>query len=96
MGIIPLEEAVKQVPPCHSKACAIQNCIQKNGYNEAKCQDQIDALYACCELFYKQQGRDARTVSCPKPNLLDLKIKQRKEEKEKGGNGPLYHEPKIR
>ncbi|KAF3917120.1 hypothetical protein ABW20_dc0106332 [Dactylellina cionopaga] len=80
---ISTEEAVRQDPPCHSKACAIQNCIQKNGYDESKCQQQIDALYACCAEFYQQKGRDATSVSCPKPNLLDLKIKQRQEEKEK-------------
>ncbi|KAJ6259524.1 hypothetical protein Dda_5161 [Drechslerella dactyloides] len=84
MGIS-IEEAVKQDPPCHSKACAIQDCIQKNGFDESKCQQQIDALYACCAEFYRLRGRDARSVSCPKPNLLDLKIKQRKEERESGG-----------
>ncbi|EME49552.1 hypothetical protein DOTSEDRAFT_68361 [Dothistroma septosporum NZE10] len=64
-------------PPCHPQACAIQSCIQKNNYTEERCQAQIDALYACCNLFYKANGDDASTVSCPKANLLRLKMKQR-------------------
>ncbi|EPS42903.1 hypothetical protein H072_3132 [Dactylellina haptotyla CBS 200.50] len=77
--------------------CAIQDCIQKNRFDESKCQEQIDALYACCAEFYRLKGRDARSVSCPKPNLLDLKIKQRKEERENGsGGGPSYREAKRR
>jgi hypothetical protein len=31
---------------------------------------QIDALYECCSLFYKKEGDDASTVSCPKASLL--------------------------
>lgn len=47
------------------------DCIQKNNYNEAKCQQQIDALYECCNAFYKKNGKDASCVSCPKPDLLE-------------------------
>lgn len=31
---------------------------------------KVDALYACCNLFYKENGDGASTVSCPKANLL--------------------------
>lgn len=31
---------------------------------------KIDALYECCNAFYKNSGDDATTVSCPKPDLL--------------------------
>ncbi|KAK4507702.1 hypothetical protein PRZ48_001437 [Zasmidium cellare] len=55
------------------------DCIQKNNYKEEKCQKQIDALYECCNLFYSKNGDDASTVSCPKANLLRLKMKQRAE-----------------
>ncbi|QGI58410.1 hypothetical protein CEK26_000535 [Fusarium fujikuroi] len=51
-----------------------------NGYNEAKCQTAIKRLYECCEAFYERYGEEASTVSCPKPNLLKLKIKQLREE----------------
>ncbi|KAH9845517.1 DUF1903-domain-containing protein, partial [Teratosphaeria destructans] len=74
-----LEKDLKTDPPCHPRACAIQECIQKNNYNEEKCQKQIDALYECCKLFYQRNGDDASCVSCPKPNLLRLKMKQRAE-----------------
>jgi hypothetical protein len=38
---------------------------------------QIDALYECCNAFYKKEGEDASTVSCPKYSLLKLKMEQR-------------------
>ncbi|KAF2829237.1 DUF1903-domain-containing protein [Ophiobolus disseminans] len=57
-----LEKDVKTNPPCHPRACAIQNCLQKNGFDEARCQKQVDALYECCNAFYKAQGEDASTV----------------------------------
>jgi len=31
---------------------------------------KIDALYECCNAFYKAEGDGATTVSCPKANLL--------------------------
>ncbi|GAM86066.1 hypothetical protein ANO11243_040760 [Dothideomycetidae sp. 11243] len=65
-----LEGDLKTDPPCHPRACAIQECLQKNGYKEEKCQGQIDALYECCNAFYQRQGDDAKTLSCPKAGLL--------------------------
>ncbi|KAG9513132.1 hypothetical protein KCU71_g12042, partial [Aureobasidium melanogenum] len=72
-----LEQDLKTDPPCHPRACAIQDCIQKNGYDESKCQKQIDALYECCNRFYEKNGDSASTVSCPKAGLLRLKMRQR-------------------
>lgn len=74
MGI---EEDLKTDPPCHSLACAIQDCLSKNSYKEEKCQSQVDDLYKCCNSFYERKGDDAHTVSCPKASLLRLKMKQR-------------------
>lgn len=65
--------------------CIITNispaCLSKNSYNESKCQSQIDALYECCNLFYVSRGEDAKCISCPKSDLLNLKMKQRAREK---------------
>jgi len=63
-------------PPCHSRACAIQDCLSKNSYDESKCTVQVKALYECCRAFYDAHGDDAKSVSCPKANLLRLKLKQ--------------------
>ncbi|CAI7599744.1 DUF1903-domain-containing protein [Penicillium manginii] len=52
-------------------------CLTKNSYNEEKCQTQIDALYECCNAFYQKNGDQASVVSCPKAQLLRLKMKQR-------------------
>lgn len=57
---------------------ASPDCLQKNGFNEAKCTKLVDALYECCQAFYEKNGDGATTVSCPKANLLRLKIEQRK------------------
>jgi hypothetical protein len=54
--------------------------LAKNSYNEAKCTAQVDALYECCNAFYEKNGDDAKTVSCPKANLLKLKMMQRMRE----------------
>ncbi|TIA53527.1 hypothetical protein D6C83_04356, partial [Aureobasidium pullulans] len=56
-----LDKDLKTDPPCHPRACAIQDCIQKNGYDESKCQKQIDALYECCNAFYEKNGDSAST-----------------------------------
>ncbi|ORY66488.1 uncharacterized protein BCR38DRAFT_181642 [Pseudomassariella vexata] len=74
------QDDVNSNPPCHLRACAIQNCLTKNNYNESKCQGLIDALYECCDVFYQKNGDDASTVSCPKASLLRLKMKQRQDE----------------
>ncbi|GAB1311154.1 Cx9C motif-containing protein 4, mitochondrial [Madurella fahalii] len=73
-----LEQDLKSNPPCHPRACAIQDCLTKNGYNEAKCAKFVDALYECCQAFYERNGDNAVTVSCPKANLLRLKMEQRR------------------
>ena len=54
-------------------------CLTKNNYNEAKCQDLVDALYECCDAFYRKNGDGATSASCPKASLLRLKMKQRSE-----------------
>lgn len=54
------------------------DCLTRNGFDESKCQKQIDALYECCNAFYEKNGESASTVSCPKASLLRLKMEQRK------------------
>lgn len=72
-----LDIAMPEPDPCKPEACAIQNCLQGNNYNESKCTKIIDNLYLCCKNFYELQGRDASSVCCPKFSLLQLKLKQR-------------------
>ncbi|KAF2473870.1 DUF1903-domain-containing protein [Lindgomyces ingoldianus] len=72
-----LNEDLRMDPPCHPRACAIQNCLQRFDYREEKCRKEVDALYECCNAFYQKNGDEARTVSCPKAPLLRLKMKQR-------------------
>ncbi|KAA8894087.1 hypothetical protein FN846DRAFT_975990 [Sphaerosporella brunnea] len=79
-----LEEALRAVPPCFPRACAIQSCLQRNGYNESKCGAEIDALYECCIEMYKHEGLAEKNVCCPKKPLLELKVKQRAAEKGTG------------
>ncbi|GAO46644.1 DUF1903-domain-containing protein [Saitoella complicata NRRL Y-17804] len=81
--------------PCHAHACAIQNCIQKNGFNQNKCEGLIDKLYECCARFYKENP-DGTTLTCPKPRLLGLKLKQRADEKKAGTHGAIELEHRWR
>ncbi|OBS27423.1 hypothetical protein FPOA_01365 [Fusarium poae] len=55
------KDDIEAKPACHPRACAIQNCLTSNGYNEAKCQSAINKLYECCEAFYKRYGEEAST-----------------------------------
>ncbi|EGU89300.1 hypothetical protein FOXB_00253 [Fusarium oxysporum f. sp. conglutinans Fo5176] len=57
-----LKDDVEAKPACHPRACAIQNCLTSNGYNEAKCRTAIKRLYECCEAFYERYGEDASTA----------------------------------
>ncbi|ETS01743.1 DUF1903-domain-containing protein, partial [Trichoderma reesei RUT C-30] len=69
-------------PPCHPRALKCHtDCLTKNNYNEARCQDAVKALYECCDAFYKRYGDDASSPSCPKPKLLRLKLQQQNEGK---------------
>ncbi|KAG2734079.1 hypothetical protein G9P44_003604 [Scheffersomyces stipitis] len=63
--------------PCKPQACAIQDCLSANGYNESRCTKLIDELYLCCKQFYEKNGAESTTVCCPKFKLLQLKLKQR-------------------
>ncbi|KAF4509740.1 hypothetical protein G6O67_003882 [Ophiocordyceps sinensis] len=70
---------VEAKPPCHPRACAIQDCLARNNYSEAKCQDAVQALYQCCQAFYQRHGNEASSPSCPQPSMLRLKLKQQDE-----------------
>lgn len=59
------------------EACAIQDCLNANNYNESKCLKVIDNLYLCCRKYYEENGPDKQTTCCPKFSLLQLKLKQR-------------------
>ncbi|KAH7398422.1 hypothetical protein BKA66DRAFT_202824 [Pyrenochaeta sp. MPI-SDFR-AT-0127] len=41
-----LKADLKTDPPCHARACAIQNCIQRNNYNEEKCRKEVCTFVA--------------------------------------------------
>ncbi|WQF78348.1 Putative cysteine alpha-hairpin motif superfamily, mature-T-Cell Proliferation I type [Colletotrichum destructivum] len=75
-----LTEDLKANPPCHPRACAIQDCLTRNSFKEDRCQSAIMALYECCEAFYRFKGSQTTTVSCPKPDLLQLKLNRLREE----------------
>ncbi|CAH2351540.1 cx9C motif-containing protein 4, mitochondrial [[Candida] railenensis] len=65
--------------PCKREACIIQDCLNANGYKEAKCAKAIDNLYICCKKFYENNGTrtDQTTTCCPKFSLLEKKLKER-------------------
>ncbi|KAK7202555.1 Cx9C motif-containing protein 4, mitochondrial [Myxozyma melibiosi] len=64
---------------CHAEACAIQDCLKRANYNESRCTAAIDALYSCCKKMY-DENPSARAIACMKPELLELKMDQRRRE----------------
>lgn len=63
--------------PCKPQACQIQDCLNANNYDEAKCSKAIDNLYLCCKKWYEVNGTIESTTCCPKFSLLNIKLKQR-------------------
>jgi Mature-T-Cell Proliferation I type len=64
------------VPIVMCRHWQLQGCLARNSYKEEKCRAQVDALYECCNAFYKAQGENAKSISCPKASLLRLKMNQ--------------------
>ncbi|GAC74169.1 hypothetical protein PANT_10d00047 [Moesziomyces antarcticus T-34] len=90
------EELDREHPnPCYPRACAIQSCLQKSGFDQARCEHLIDDLYRCCAKFYRQRGTDAEADSCPIPSVVDRRIR-RMEQEGKGGAGGSLLETKKR
>lgn len=46
----------KTLGPCKAEACAIQECLSSNDYQEAKCLPAINALIQCCEQFQEDEA----------------------------------------
>lgn len=57
--------------PCQKKACDIQFCLQKNNYQESKCNREILALVECC-----LKWRNESPVVCK-----GIKLPEEKQEK---------------
>ncbi|KAL5594542.1 uncharacterized protein BROUX77_007889 [Berkeleyomyces rouxiae] len=53
-------------------------CDPENNFDEAKCTGAILALYECCHAFYSKQGDDARSLSCPRPDILRRRLETMK------------------
>ncbi|KAI9473445.1 MAG: hypothetical protein EXX96DRAFT_577970, partial [Benjaminiella poitrasii] len=52
----------KEVPPCQKFACAIQDCLTKNNYQESKCTKALEDLKKCCTELIANGGK---SVCCP-------------------------------
>ncbi|KAI9634616.1 uncharacterized protein MKK02DRAFT_16672, partial [Dioszegia hungarica] len=69
-------------------ACAIQDCLGKYNYNEAKCQSYVAALYRCCDTMYRDAEKrgvgaeEAKSTACPIRSVVERRIKRM--EKEEG------------
>ncbi|WVO18626.1 hypothetical protein L204_106345 [Cryptococcus depauperatus] len=65
---------------CQAEACEIQSCIQRNNYDEFKCQAQVEALYRCCLKMYRNAERDnskaAQSTACPIKEIVERRIKR--------------------
>lgn len=41
---------------CHTQACRLQGCLQRNTYAPDKCEWAVHALWKCCGHFYQSRG----------------------------------------
>jgi hypothetical protein len=65
-------------------ACAIQDCLSANSYNEAKCQNYVNNLYKCCMGMYRSaeskgmSSEDAKDLStaCPIRSVVERRMKR--------------------
>ncbi|KAL4071340.1 DUF1903-domain-containing protein [Scleroderma yunnanense] len=57
-------------PPCQAEACALQNCLTSNTYNQGRCDEFVRELYRCCYGMYKQ-GRNAESTVCPMQSVVE-------------------------
>lgn len=62
-------------PPCQRLACAIQTCIQRNQFQQERCNHIVRDLHRCCKQFYERHGNDARTPNCPVPDVVEAKLR---------------------
>ena len=44
----------KKTDPCQKFACELQVCLQKNNYQESKCQEAIKRLVKCCQTWKEE------------------------------------------
>lgn len=52
---------------CHRTACAIQTCLERNQWKEARCRDAIDAYQACIKRMQaKQEAQQKGATNKPK------------------------------
>ena len=61
-------------------ACAIQTCLSRNSYNEAKCTSYVEALYKCCDAMYTQaerngKGGETKSTACPVRDVVKRRMK---------------------
>ncbi|SAM84501.1 related to Cx9C motif-containing protein 4, mitochondrial [Ustilago bromivora] len=80
--------------PCYPRACAIQSCLQRSGFDQSRCEHLIDDLYRCCAKFYQQRGKGAEADSCPIASLVDRRIRKMEEEGKGGAGGSLLETKK--
>ncbi|KAI8970189.1 hypothetical protein BDF20DRAFT_889787 [Mycotypha africana] len=59
----------KEESPCLKFACAIQDCLQKNDFQESKCKSQLAALDNCCKSLLAQGGK---SVCCPERKYKNM------------------------
>jgi hypothetical protein len=56
---------MKKSNACQSQACAIQNCLQKRGFDATKCEYELAALRKCCTELARRGGT---STACPTAN----------------------------
>ncbi|KAI8324663.1 hypothetical protein GQ54DRAFT_256123 [Martensiomyces pterosporus] len=52
-------------PPCQKEACALQDCLWRNDFQESRCQDALRRLERCCNALLAKGGASRCCPSKP-------------------------------
>ena len=55
--------------PCQKYACELQVCLQRNNYQEKKCQGSITNLVRCCEVWKQESSKVCSGITSEKQNI---------------------------
>ena len=57
--------------PCQKYACELQVCLQKNNYQENKCQEAITRLVKCCHIWRQESFKVCAGVKSPEEQNIE-------------------------
>ena len=65
--------------PCLKNACKLQTCLERRGFDDQKCQNEMNFIRECCETWWESSiVCEGFIKDLKSPKLKQLKIQQEK------------------